>query len=340
MANVINTSLTWSQEDAQKYFLEPLFFENNHLVGMDVITDVSGASILLDRYTSIVGITKAINTSADCFAADDTRTVNENVTLTLCRLEVEHAQQSASLLSHIKSQFLKKGVSRYDLSGTVFMEIMSGIIMQGIMRDFSTILWWGDTVNGATGTPQKLCNGVWKALDLAGQAGTLPALQMLTQGSTATITHLEAMLAARSTELATADNQIIYCSRAFADSYAKELRASNGSHTAAYADLQNGVGNLKFNGVSLVVQNAWDVDIATYHASLNAMAGGNAPDAATETMCAIWTAENNITVGTDFLAQDVDMWYNRDCKENRFRMLYSLGVQVKEPKMVVTSIHS
>ena len=66
------------------------------------------------------------------------------------------------------------------------------------------------------------------------------------------------------------------------------------------------------------------------------MAGGNAPDAATETMCAIWTAENNITVGTDFLAQDVDMWYNRDCKENRFRMLYSMGVAVKEPGMVVT----
>tara|TARA_B110000444_G_scaffold161698_1_gene151098 strand:- start:4689 stop:5705 length:1017 start_codon:yes stop_codon:yes gene_type:complete len=338
MANVINTSLTWSQEDAQKYFLEPLFFENNHLVGMDVITDVSGASILLDRYTSIVGITKAINQSADCFAADDTRTVNSNVTLTLCRLEVEHAQQSTTLLSHIKSQFLKKGISRYDLTGTVFMEIMSSIIMQGIMRDFSTILWWGDAVNGA-GT-QALCNGVWKALDLAGVAGTLPASQMLTQGATLTIPHLEAMLAARSTELATSDNQLIYCSRAFADSYAKELRSSSGSHTAAYADLQDGVGSLKFNGVRLVVQNAWDIDIAAFAGSLVNMAGGNAPDAATETMCAIWTAENNITVGTDFLAQDVDMWYNRDCKENRFRMLYSLGVQVKEPKMVVTSIHS
>jgi hypothetical protein len=338
MANLINTSLTWSQEDAQKYFLEPLFFENNHLRGMDVITDVSGASIVLDRYTSIKNITKAINQSADCFVADDTRSANSNVTLTLCRLEVEHAQQGTRLLSHIKSQLLKKGISRYDLTGTIFMEIVSAIVMQGIMRDFSTILWWGDTANGA-GT-QALCNGVWKALDTAKGAGTLPAGQCLLQGATATITHLEAMLAARSTELATADNQIIYCSRAFADSYAKELRASNGAHTAAYADLQNGVGSLKFDGVSLVVQNSWDIDIAAHAGALANMANGNAPDLGTETMAAIWTAENNITVGTDFLAQDVDMWYNRDCKENRFRMLYSLGVEVKEPGMVVTSIHS
>ena len=50
MANVINTSLTWSQEDARRYFLSPLFYENDHLKGMEVISDISGASIKLDRY--------------------------------------------------------------------------------------------------------------------------------------------------------------------------------------------------------------------------------------------------------------------------------------------------
>lgn len=334
MANLINTSLTWSQEDARKYFLSPLFFANNHLRGMDVITDVSGASIKLDKYSAIKDVTKAMNTS--CFSADADRSTNTNVTLTLTRLEVEHAQQAHALFSHIKSQLMKKGINRADLSGTIFQEIVSEILLQGIMRDFSTILWWGDATNGA-GT-QGLCNGVWKALDTAQGAGTLGSAT--TQGSTATITHLEAMLAARSTELATADNQIIYCSRAFAEEYAKELRASNGSHVAAYADLQNGVGSLRFNGVPLVVQNSWDVDIANHAGALVNMTNGNAPDAAGETKAAIWTAENNITVGTDFEAQDVDMWYDKNCKENRFRMLYSFGVEVKEPGMVVTSIHS
>jgi len=123
MANVLSSSLTWSQEDARKYFLAPLFFENNHLVGMDVISDVSGASILLDRYTSVKDITKSM--SQVCFAADGTQSTNSNITLTLCRLEVEHAQKAVALLSHIKSQLLKKGINRAYLSGTIFMEIVS-----------------------------------------------------------------------------------------------------------------------------------------------------------------------------------------------------------------------
>ena len=325
MANIITSSLTWSQEDARKYFLEPLFYENNHLRGMEVISDVSGASIKLDRYAALKDITKAMSTV--CFAEDDADTANTAITLTLCRLEVEHKQQATGLLSHIKSQLLKKGISRYDLTGTLFMEIVSSIIMQGIARDFSSILWWGDADNGA-GT-QALCNGVWKALD-----GEINQSLYAKVFDTDMITTLENMLAARSTELATADNQIIYCSRAFADDYAKELRDSNGAHTAAYADLQNGIQTLKFNGVPLVVQNSWD--IATHGVALASMSNGLAPNAVADTKAAIWTMENNITIGTDFQAQDVDMWYNRDCKENRFRMLYSMGVAVKEPGMVVT----
>jgi hypothetical protein len=71
-------------------------------------------------------------------------------------------------------------------------------------------------------------------------------------------------------------------------------------------------------------------------AALANMANGLAPNATGETKCAILTAKDNITVGTDFQVQDVDMWYNKDYKENRFRMLYSFGVAVKEPGMVVT----
>jgi hypothetical protein len=336
MANVLLSSLSWSQEDARKYFLAPLFYENDHLKGMDVISDVSGASILLDRYTSVKDITKSMSTTAS-FLADGTQSTNSNVTLTLCRLEVEHAQKAIALLSHIKSQLLKKGINRADMTGTIFMEIVSEIVMQGIKRDFSTILWWGDTDNGGEGT-NGLCNGVWKYLD--GHVGAALPTSQVTTYATSYIATLEDMLAKRSTELATADGQMIYCSRSFAEAYAKELRASAGSHTAAYADLQGGVQNLKFNGISLVVVNSWDVDIATHGAALAAMANGLAPAAVAETKCAIWTVANNITVGTDFVAQDVDMWYNRDEKENRFRMLYSMGVAVKEPGMVVTNTES
>ena len=335
MANVINTSLTWSQEDAQKYFLAPLFYENEHLKGMDVITDVSGASILIDRYTSIKDITKVMGTGS--FTADGTQSTNSNVTLTLCRLEVEHAQKAHQLFGHIKSQLLKKGIDRADMTGTIFMEIVSEIVMQGIKRDFSTILWFGDSAGEGTGT-QALCNGVWKQLSLAVVATDITLVTHRVVGTNA-LTNLEAMLALRNNELAAAEGQLIYCSRAFADNYASQLRAAD-SHVAAYADLQDGISNLRFNGVPLVVIPSWDVDITTYHATLAAMAGVLAPDAAADTQAAIWTMEGNITVGTDFQTQDVDMWYNRDEKENRFRMLYSLGVAVKEPTMCVMSVET
>ena len=149
MANVINTSLTWTQEDAQKYFLEPMFYENDHLKYIDVMTNIDGASITLDKYSALSNITKAINT--DCFAEEATVSDNSNIVLSLCRLEVEHKQKASSLFSHIKSQLLKQGISRNDLSGTKMMEILSALIMQGIARDMSTILWWGDATNGTSG---------------------------------------------------------------------------------------------------------------------------------------------------------------------------------------------
>ena len=335
MANVILTNLTWSQEDATKYFLQPLFYENDVLHGMDVLTDVSGASILLDRYTALKDITKGmINTS---FAADGTQSTNSNVTLTLTRLEVEHAQQALAFFSHVKSQLLKKGISRADMTGTILMEIVSEILMQGIIRDFSTILWFGDAAGQGAGT-QALANGVFKQLSLAVVATTISLAANRVVGTNA-LTNLEAMLALRNNELAASDNQVIYCSRAFADNYASQLRAA-GTHVDAYRDLQNGISNLSFNGVRLHVIPSWDVDIATYHASLATMAGVLAPDAAADTQAAIWTMEGNITVGTDFETQGVDMWYNRDEKENRFRMLYSLGVAIKEPTMCLISVET
>lgn len=319
MANIINTALTWSQEDAAKYFLQPLFVSNNDLQHFDVMTNISGISIKLDKYSALKDVTKAMGTA--CFEANETRTTNSNVTLTLCRLEVEHAQQGHALFNHIKSQLLKTGVSRNDLTGTMLMEMISKLLMDGIMRDFSTILWWGQTASGV-GT-QDLCDGIWEA------CSGIPAAQQVTETGTA-ITDLASMMAARTNELAAAD-QVMFVSRAFADKYKSELQAA-GTHVAAYGDLQDGISNLRYNGVEMIVKPDWDVNIATFGASLST----GAPTATANTRCAMLVAKKAIAVGTDWEIQDVDMWYNKDCKENRFRMNYSLGVALKDSSLAVT----
>ena len=331
MANeIIDTSLTWSQEDVQKYFLEPLFVSNNSLEWMDVMTDVSGESILLDRYAALKDVTKA--QSLACFDPDGTQAENTNVTLTLKRLEVEHRQSAFSMFNHIKSQLLKKGIARNDLSGTLIKQIVSELLMQGIGRDFSTIMWWGDTANGA-GT-QALANGFWKQIDAAG----LPAAQLKTFNTDA-VTTLTDMCDARTTELATSD-QVIFASRAFAELYIKELMAV-GTHVAAYDALQKGIPPLSFRGIPIIMKPEWDADIANHGAALANMASGNAPNstAVADHKCAILTARGNLTLATDFKSNPVDMWYNLDCKENRFRMNYSFGCQIKEESLVVTMVN-
>tara|TARA_B100001094_G_scaffold32716_2_gene27160 strand:- start:12451 stop:13458 length:1008 start_codon:yes stop_codon:yes gene_type:complete len=323
-------ALSWSQEDVQKYFLEPLFVSNNSLEWMDVMTDVSGTSIKLDRYSALKDVTKAQSLAG--FAYDDTESSNTNITLTLSRLEVEHRQAAFTMFNHIKSQLMKKGIARNNLDGTLIKQIVSELLMGGIARDFSTILWWGDTTNG-TGT-QKLANGFWHAIDTA----NLPAGQK-TVYATSAIDSLKAMTAAQTNELAMMD-RVIFTSRAFSDKYAGELMSA-GSHVAAYDALQKGVPNLSFHGIPIVTLPEWDADITNHGTALGSMANGNAPNGTTavDKNCAIMTARGNLTVATDFKANPVDMWYNRDEKENRFRMNYSFGCNIKEEALCVTMVN-
>lgn len=332
---MINTSLTWSQEDVQKYFLEPLFVSNNSLEHFDVMTDISGSSITLDRYSALKDITKAHSLAT--FSADGTQSANTPITLTLSRLEVEHKQAAFTMFNHIKSQLLKQGIARNDISGTKIMEIVSTLLMQGIQRDFSSLLWFGDNEDGGQ-TPYNLTNGIWKQMSeqlLAGDAAAGQATIEPTTGNTNALGSLESMVAARSVDLAAMPN-VIWCSNAFAESYKGALRAA-GTHTQAYADLQNGFGNLSFDGIPMIVVPEWDVDVKNNATNLAAMDGLLAPDAAAETRCAVLTMPGNFTVATDFKSNPVDMWYNRDEKENRFRMNYSFGCAIKEPTMWVAN---
>jgi hypothetical protein len=332
MAEMITGITSWSQEDVQKYFLEPLFVSNNSLQYMDVMTDVSGESILLDRYSALKNVTKAHALSAFSTTGQPQST-NSKVTLTLKRLEVEHQSAAFTMFNHIKSQLLKQGIARNDISGTKIQEIVSTLLLQGIQRDFSSILWWGDEDDGAA-TPYNLKNGLWKIMSEQLQAGDAAAGQATVNGGNA-LTGLENMVAARSNDLAAQDN-VIWCSRAFADDYRKQLRDVD-THVDAYAALKNGTQNLSFNGIPMIVVPEWDADIAQNGAAMANMDADIAPNLTTETKAAVLTMPGNFTIATDFKSNPVDMWYNRDEKMNRFRMTYSFGCNIKEPTMWVSN---
>ena len=318
MANIITTALVWSQEDAARYFLQPLFISNNDLDWFDVMTNISGSSILLDKYSSMKGMTSA--STAACFVADAATSTNTNVTLSLDRLEVNHAQQAFALFNTIKSQLMRTGVERNNLDGTLLMQIISELLMGGIKRDFSTILWWGATAGGAG--VQGISNGIWEASD------GIPAAQQVLYTGIA-LTDLANLMDARTNELAGSE-QRMYVSRSFADQYRKELVAIGVNN--AYMDLQSGIENLSYNGIPMHVKMDFDVNIEEFGASLP----GNGPSGVTKTQCAFLVARDAIAIGTDWEIQDVEMWYDQNCKENRFRMNYSFGCALKDNSLVAT----
>ena len=71
------------------------------------------------------------------------------------------------------------------------MEIVSALILGGIQRDFSSILWWGDTENGGgadtspatANAPYTLTNGIWKQMSEQLVATTADSSQVVTNGN-------------------------------------------------------------------------------------------------------------------------------------------------------------
>ena len=122
----------------------------------------------------------------------------------------------------------------------------------------------------------------------------------------------------------------MFVSRSFADRYREALIATTSG--AAYMDLQKGFSGLQYNGIDMIVMPDWDVNIAAYGATLPT----NGPSATTKVECAMLLAKNAVAIGTDWQTQDVDMWYNKDCKENRFRMNYSFGCALKSNLLCAT----
>ena len=125
----------------------------------------------------------------------------------------------------------------------------------------------------------------------------------------------------------------MFVSRAFADKYRAELTAKGVQ--GAYEDLQGGIANLSYNGIPMKVMPDFDVNIAEFGASLSA----NSPSATSKVECAILLAKDAIAIGTDWDIQDVDMWFNKDANENRFRMSYSFGCALKDDSLVAKIVY-
>lgn len=333
--------------DALQYFVSPLFLGEEVLGSMEVMTEIKGTTDL-DHFAAASFMTKSDNGAK--FAGTQYGAYT-NPRISPVRVEVEVSMNGNNYYNKVKGQVLRSGTDKDNVDGTVLKQIGSEILMQGIKADFNRQIWFCDGAKAAVGTGAvvnnaahyKLYTGIFASL-----AAKCDAAQKVTTkwNNTASTTDratlvLAAMYAAATPELKELPKKF-YVSGAIADAYTDELVAK-GNHVA-YADGQEGIPNLRFRGIPLVVRRDWDALLATESAAIVTTAGSivnagiTGAAASNAKYRAALIADNAVVVGTDFGGSAVETWYNQDEKELRFRLGYLCDTVLLDAKLAVTYI--
>lgn len=316
MAHLITTALTFVKEDASKYFFQPMFVNNPDLASFDVMYGVNG-SFKLQKFASLdkITIAEAAGFSGQTGAALTQRTI------TVARCEAEASQAGGTFYNTIMGEVLRRGLNKDDITGTLMQEIVSHIFMKGANRDLNRQIWLGDTAGTAD---YSIYDGIFK------QYTGLPAGQKLVGavGALATdaaIGAFETMYAAAPDELLEMQSDaVIEVSGTMADNFRETLEAKGVSE--GFMAIVNGIPQLRWRGLNIIVHREWDTHIS-------------GDSLATNVHRAVFHVRKNVAIGTDINeVGGADVWYNKDAKENRFRLEYVCGVNYKADELAVTYI--
>jgi len=327
MANLITSSLTYSKEDAQKYFLQPLFVQNSAMDYFEIMTNVK-SSQKLDKFSTLDKITKA---EAAGFSGSTGVTYTQR-TIAVARMEAEVEQSGGAFFNTIKGELLKLGLNKDDVTGTILQQIVADVMLRGVQRDMERQLWFGDTANADA--DYSSYDGILKQL-----AG-LPAAQKLeiTSGALAAgaaKAEFQSMIDAMPNEgMENRADLCFFATRSMCDNYRVSLAA--GGQELAYQSSVNGTPNLAYQGIPIHEMGQWDTHISvdatkiapSLHTAANDFDGH----------LAVLTVKNNIVIATDYNSvSGADVWYNKDLKVNRFRFEYVIGTNFKNSELTVTA---
>ena len=315
MANTVASLPTVNKYDVSKTIIEPLFMGQEYMSYMDIMPNVSG-TVVIDKFKQLGGITNAFSSSA--FTAE-TGEIGDTVTITPVRREAEIAFAGNSLYNKIKGQLMRGGFEFDNVDGTVVKNILLDLIGQGVKADFNKHLWLSDTsASGAFGDFDGLFDSAFAVTANKINRDTI------SQGSDAALASgkgleiLKGLYDAASPELLEAGNHAYFVSGDIADDYMAATLESSNFAAAGYGAMVNGVRQLTYRGIPLIVRRDWDVAIAANVANINGASN------AAETHRAMLTTKDAFVVATDFNENSVEQWYSNDNKEYRFRVAYSI----------------
>lgn len=327
MATYTSASLpTVKSYDVSKYVLEPLFMGQDYMSYMDVMPNVSG-TIVVDKFKAIGGITNAFASGA---FSGESGEIGDTITITPVRREAEIAFAGDSLYNKIKGQLMRGGHDFDNVEGTVVKNILLEMIGQGVKSDFNKHLWLSDTsASGAFGDFDGLFDAAFAVTANKINRDTI------SQGSDAALASgkgleiLKGLYDNAAPELLEAGNHVYIVSGDVADDYMAATLESSNFAAAGYGAMVDGVPQLTYRGIPIIVRRDWDVAIAANVANINGASN------AAETHRAMLTTKDAFVVATDFSENSVEQWYSNDNKEYRFRVAYSIGCALKDAKLAV-----
>jgi hypothetical protein len=327
MATYTSASLpTVKSYDVSKYVLEPLFMGQDYMSYMDVMPNVSG-TIVVDKFKAIGGITNAFASGA---FSGESGEIGDTITITPVRREAEIAFAGDSLYNKIKGQLMRGGHDFDNVEGTVVKNILLEMIGQGVKSDFNKHLWLSDTDgSGAFGDFDGLFDAAFAVTSNKINRDTI------SQGSDAALASgkgleiLKGLYDNAAPELLEAGNHVYIVSGDVADDYMAATLESSNFAAAGYGAMVDGVPQLTYRGIPIIVRRDWDVAIAANVANINGASN------AAETHRAMLTTKDAFVVATDFSENSVEQWYSNDNKEYRFRVAYSIGCALKDAKLAV-----
>lgn len=329
MAIQLTSLPTVEQYDVNRSIIEPIFMGQDYMQYMEILPNIKGTTVI-DRFTQLGKITKAFTNGQ--FSAEADADQGATVTITPSRVEAEVEFRANELFNKMKGQLMRGQHDFDNIEGTVVKNILLDLIGQGVKADFNRQVWLGDV--DSENADYGIYSGIFQAANDGG-ATELNTITGMTQTEDAVLAAgngvkiLQGLYDAASPELLEAGNHVFFVSGDIADDYMASTLEASGYAAAGYGALVNGVPNLTYRGIPLVVRRDWDVHIAADFANINGSSAAN------ETYRAMLTTKDAFVVGTDFDQNSVEQWYSNDHKAYRFRVSYMVGVALKDAKLAV-----
>ena len=329
MAIQLTSLPTVEQYDVNRSIIEPIFMGQDYMQYMEVLPNIKGTTVI-DKFNQLGKITKAFTNGA--FSAEADADKGATITITPSRVEAEVEFRANELFNKMKGQLMRGQHDFDNVDGTIVKNILLDLIGQGVKADFNRQVWLGDV--DSANADYGIYSGIFQAANDGG-ATELNAITEMTQAEDAVLAAgngvkiLQGLYDAASPELLEAGNHVFFVSGDIADDYMASTLESSGYAAAGYGALVNGVPQLTYRGIPLVVRRDWDVHIAADFANINGSSAAN------ETYRAMLTTRDAFVVGTDFDENSVEQWYSQDNKAYRFRVSYMVGVALKDAKLAV-----